>query len=143
WELKLVDTNIGRLGDEDILWADVVLVGGMLVQEPSIHDIIGRAKALGRRTVVGGPAVSTSPERFDDAAVRFGGEVEGREAEVAAMIEGRAGAPTLVPLKKEGRPSVQSAPPPRFDLLDLGAYASMSIQYSRGCPYLCEFCDII
>ena len=65
WELRLVDTNIGRLRDEDILWADAVLVGGMLVQEPSMHEVIGRAKALGRRTVVGGPAVSTSPERFE------------------------------------------------------------------------------
>jgi radical SAM superfamily enzyme YgiQ (UPF0313 family) len=143
WELRLVDTNIDRLRDDDILWADVVLVGGMLVQEPSMHEVIARARALGRRTVLGGPAVSTSPERFTDADALFGGEVEGREAEVAAIIEGRAGAPRLVPLRKEGRPSVQSAPPPRFDLLDLSAYVSMSIQYSRGCPYLCEFCDII
>ena len=143
WELRLVDTNIRRLRDEEILWADVVLVGGMLVQEPSIHEVIRRARALGRRTVVGGPAPSTSPERFSDADVVFGGEVEGREADVAAMIEGRPGAPKLVPLRKEGRPSVQSAPPPRFDLLDVSAYASMSIQYSRGCPFTCEFCDII
>jgi radical SAM superfamily enzyme YgiQ (UPF0313 family) len=119
----------------------VILVGGMLVQEPSMHLVLARARALGRRTVVGGPAASTSPERFPDADVVFGGEAEERVDELIALIEGRT--PGLSLLRKDKRPDVRSSPVPRHDLLDLTAYASMSLQYSRGCPYQCEFCDII
>lgn len=79
WELRLVDENVGPLRDEDLRWADVVLTGGMLVQEPAIHEILSRARTLGRRTIVGGPACTTSPERFEDAdVVLFAGEAEGR-----------------------------------------------------------------
>jgi radical SAM superfamily enzyme YgiQ (UPF0313 family) len=141
WSLRLVDMNIERLTDEDLRWAEVVLVGGMLVQEASMHEVLARARALGRRTVVGGPAVSTSPERFPEADFLFGGEAEGREGDLIAAIEGRS--PGVLPLRKEARPDVRTSPVPRHDLLDLGAYASMALQYSRGCPFQCEFCDII
>ena len=148
WELRLVDTNIDTLRDADILWSDAVLVGGMLVQEPSMHAILRRARELGRRTVVGGPAPSTSPERFGDADVIFGGELEGRVDDLCKLIEGKGttpspGEPSLIPLRKDARPDVRTSPTPRFDLLKLPAYVSMSIQYSRGCPFQCEFCDII
>src|SRR6186713_1210377 len=63
WDFRLADLNIKPLDDEDLRWAEIVLVGGMLVQEPSMHQVLERARALGRRTVVGGPAASTSPER--------------------------------------------------------------------------------
>src|SRR5262249_8941307 len=142
WELRLVDMNIERLSDDDLLWADVVLLGGMLIQEPSMHEVIRRARALGRRSILGGPGPSTSPERFADADAVVGGEAEGREEELVALIEGRAPS-ALVPLRKDKRPDVRTSPVPRFDLLKLDAYVSMSVQYSRGCPYQCEFCDII
>jgi radical SAM superfamily enzyme YgiQ (UPF0313 family) len=141
WELRLVDLNIEPLTDGQLRWADAVLVGGMLIQEPSMHEVVARARAAGRLSVVGGPAPSTAPERFRDADVIFGGEAEGRAAELIARIEGRAAG--LLPLRKDARPDVRSSPVPRFDLLDLRAYASMAIQYSRGCPFQCEFCDII
>ncbi|PCC67241.1 Radical SAM superfamily enzyme YgiQ, UPF0313 family [Nannocystis exedens] len=150
WELRLVDMNVERLDDEALLWADAVLVGGMLIQAPSMRAVVRRARALGRRTVVGGPAASTSPGEFAEADVVFGGEVEGREAELIALIAPRAarrpvvGArQILVPLRKDARPSVTSSPVPRFDLLELSAYSGMCVQYSRGCPFRCEFCDII
>jgi radical SAM superfamily enzyme YgiQ (UPF0313 family) len=153
WPLRLVDMNIEALTDADLTWADVVLVGGMLIQAPSMRAVVRRARALGRRTVVGGPAPSTSPGMFDEADVVFGGEAEGRVEELCALIEGapapRAGGgchaagQTLVPLRKDARPDVKSSPLPRFDLLRMGAYTTMSVQYSRGCPYRCEFCDII
>src|SRR5215470_13967650 len=144
WDIRLVDTNVTDLDDEEIRWADAVLVGGMLVQEASMHEILGRARALGRRTIVGGPAPSTSPERFPDADVVFGGEVEGRVDQLVALIEGKPERKqALVPLRKDARPDVRTSPLPRFDLLDFSAYMSMSVQYSRGCPYQCEFCDII
>jgi radical SAM superfamily enzyme YgiQ (UPF0313 family) len=152
WPVRLVDMNIEALTDADLTWADVVLVGGMLIQAPSMRAVVSRARALGRRTVVGGPAPSTSPELFAEADVVFGGEAEGRVAELCALIEGTA-APraesgchagqTLVPLRKDARPDVRSSPLPRFDLLRLDAYTTMSVQFSRGCPYRCEFCDII
>ncbi len=153
WSLRLVDMNIEELTDADLGWADAVLVGGMLIQGPSMRAVVSRARALGKRTVVGGPAPSTSPEAFAEADVVFGGEAEGRVAELVALIEGapapsgqngcRTGAQTLVPLRKESRPDVKSSPLPRFDLLRMDAYTTMSIQYSRGCPFRCEFCDII
>jgi radical SAM superfamily enzyme YgiQ (UPF0313 family) len=152
WELRLVDTNVEPLGDDDILWSDAVLVGGMLIQEPSMHDILRRARDLGRRTVVGGPAPSTSPERFSDADVVFGGELEGRVDDLCRLITDDKGAlgttpvpgePSVIPLRKDARPDVRTSPVPRFDLLRLPAYVSMCIQYSRGCPFQCEFCDII
>jgi radical SAM superfamily enzyme YgiQ (UPF0313 family) len=154
WEVRLVDMNVAPLLDAHLRWADAVLVSGMLIQEPSMRDVLRRARAEGRRTVVGGPAASTAPERFPEADVVFGGEIEGREAEVRELIAGgpapgRAACgggertQTLIPLRKTGRPDIHGSPVPRFDLLELDAYASMSIQYSRGCPFRCEFCDII
>jgi radical SAM superfamily enzyme YgiQ (UPF0313 family) len=153
WQLRLVDMNIQQLHDADIVWADAVLIGGMLIQVPSMREVIGRARALGRRTVVGGPAASTAPGAFAEADVVFGGEAEERVDELVALIEGEAAPParngcqsgvqTLVPLRKEARPDVTSSPTPRFDLLRIEAYTTMSVQYSRGCPFRCEFCDII
>jgi len=153
WQLRLVDMNVEPLTDADLKWADAVLVGGMLIQVPSMRAVIHRARSLGRRTVVGGPAASTSPGAFAEADVVFGGEAEERVDELVGLIEGEA-AParqhrcqpanqTLVPLRKEARPDVKGSPAPRFDLLRMDAYTTMSVQYSRGCPYRCEFCDII
>jgi len=153
WQVRLIDMNIEPLSDADLLWADAVLVGGMLIQAPSMREIVRRARAQGRRTVVGGPAPSTAPGEFAEADVVFGGEAEGRVPELVALIEGetvppaangcRTAGPTLVPLRKEARPDVKGSPVPRFDLLRIDAYTTMSIQYSRGCPFRCEFCDII
>ena len=153
WEIRLIDMNIEPLADDDLLWADAVLIGGMLIQASSMRDVVARARALGRRTVVGGPAPSTAPHEFPEADAVFGGEAEGRVAELIALIEGEGVAPVekgcrsegqaIVPLRKEARPDVTTSPVPRFDLLRTDAYTTMSIQYSRGCPYRCEFCDII
>jgi radical SAM superfamily enzyme YgiQ (UPF0313 family) len=114
----------------------------MLVQERATHDVLMRARRLGRRTVVGGPACTTSPERFDDADVVFCGEAEGRVDALVAAIEGRPGTSRILEAPA-GRPSLLEAPVPRFDLLEVRGYRSMCIQTSRGCPFTCEFCDII
>lgn len=142
WEIRLVDMNIAALRDDDLRWADVVLASGMLVQEQSMHEILARSRELGRRTVLGGPACTTSPERFDDADCLFLGEAEGRVEALLAAIEGRSSeARVLHP--PAARPSLHEVPVPRFDLLDISHYRSMCIQTSRGCPFTCEFCDII
>jgi len=112
------------------------------VQAPSALDVIRRARALGRKTIVGGAAVTTSPSLFDEADHVFLGEAEGRIDAVVRSIE-RNGEPHVLAEMPEVKPDVSMSPAPRFELLDLSLYQAMSVQYSRGCPFTCEFCDII
>jgi radical SAM superfamily enzyme YgiQ (UPF0313 family) len=142
WEMRLVDMNVRTLTLADLRWADVVLTGGMLVQEPSMHEVLARARRQGKRTVVGGPACTTSPERFADADCLWQGEAEGRVEALVAAIQGDPSAPRIVEAPAT-RPSLQDVPVPRFDLLEMPHYRSMCVQTSRGCPFACEFCDII
>ncbi|MBI4952389.1 MAG: B12-binding domain-containing radical SAM protein [Myxococcales bacterium] len=148
FELRLVDLNVEPLTDEALRAADAVLVGGMLVQAPSMLEVVARARALGRPTVVGGPAVGATPERFHGADVVFVGEAEGRAEELLQAIErvrarppgAEAGPLVLEPTG--ARPAITSSPVPRFDLLRRDKYVSVCVQFSRGCPYACEFCDV-
>jgi radical SAM superfamily enzyme YgiQ (UPF0313 family) len=142
WAMRLVDMNVEPLRREDLQWADVVLTGGMLVQESSMHEVLALAREVGVRTVVGGPACTTSPERFDDADCLVLGEVEGQVDALVAAIQARPEVPRVLPAPAR-RPSMHDAPIPRFDLLQIRHYRSMCIQTSRGCPFTCEFCDII
>ncbi|HYG68195.1 MAG TPA: DUF4070 domain-containing protein [Anaeromyxobacteraceae bacterium] len=144
WELRLRDLHVEPLVDADLAWADVVLVSGMLVQQESMRDVLRRARAMGRRTVVGGPAPSTAPEMFEEADHVFRGEAEGRLDLLVQVLEAPTPESPRV-LSPEGgdRPDLGLARVPRFDLLDLSRYASHALQYSRGCPFQCEFCDII
>jgi radical SAM superfamily enzyme YgiQ (UPF0313 family) len=143
WQLRLVDLNVGQLRDDDVLWADVVFVGGMRIQLDSIGEVTARAHALARPVVVGGPTATTSPEDFPDADVVFQGEAEGRIDLLAEAIDAIGQGERILVPSGESRPDLSQAPTPRFDLLDLAQYTSMSIQYSRGCPFQCEFCDIV
>lgn len=151
WDLRLVDLNIAPLDDGDLLWADVVLVGGMLIQLEAMQEVIRRAHRLHRPVAVGGPAPTTSPERFDAADLIVQGEVEGRSDVVVRAIASldvepsRAlaeTAPRVLP-SPAAYPDMSTARIPRFDLLDIRSYTSASIQYSRGCPFHCEFCDVV
>jgi radical SAM superfamily enzyme YgiQ (UPF0313 family) len=142
WHLRLVDLNVEVLHDEDFQWADLVLMGGMLIQVESMHEVIARAHSFQVPVVVGGPAPTTSPELFGDADVVFRGEAEGRIDELTRVVVQSPGSHRV--LKAPGGfPEMANVPPPRFDLLDLSKYGSMSVQNSRGCPFRCEFCDII
>src|SRR5574340_495683 len=123
WELRLRDLHLDPLADDDLRWADAVLVSGMLVQAGSMREVLVRARALGRRTVVGGAGPTSAPELFP----------EGRERP----------APRLLSAEGDPRPDLSLARVPRFDLVDLSRYANHSLQYSRGCPFRCEFCDIV
>jgi radical SAM superfamily enzyme YgiQ (UPF0313 family) len=144
WELRLVDLHVTPLEDADLAWADVVLVSGMLIQLESMRGVLRRARALGRRTVVGGPAPSTAPDLFGEADHVFRGEAEGRLDLLVQVLEAPTdGSPRLLSPTSGDRPDLRLARVPRFDLLDLSRYASQSLQYSRGCPFQCEFCDII
>jgi radical SAM superfamily enzyme YgiQ (UPF0313 family) len=144
WELRLRDLHVAPLAEEDLRWADAVLVSGMLVQAGSIREVLARARALGKPTVVGGPAPTTSPHAFPEATHVFLGEAEGRLDRLVAALERPGSVAERVLSPAEGtRPDLAQARVPRYDLLDLDAYATFAIQVSRGCPFSCEFCDII
>jgi radical SAM superfamily enzyme YgiQ (UPF0313 family) len=144
WELRLRDLHVAPLDDADLAWADVVLVSGMLIQLESMRGVLRRARAMGRRTVVGGPAPTTAPELFGEADHVFRGEAEGRLDLLVRVLEAPTPeSPRLLSPEGDDRPDLRLAQVPRFDLLDLSKYASQALQYSRGCPFHCEFCDII
>jgi radical SAM superfamily enzyme YgiQ (UPF0313 family) len=144
WEVRLRDLHVAPLDDADLAWADAVLVSGMLVQAPSVREVLRRARAMGRRTVVGGAAASSAPELFEEADHVFRGEAEGRLDLLVKVLEAPSSdSPRLLSPEGDDRPDLRLAPVPRFELLQLSAYASHALQYSRGCPFRCEFCDII
>ena len=141
WTVRLIDEAVEDLTDDDILWADLVMVGAMTVQKTGLYEVLARARRLGRRTMVGGPYASGEPDRMlpiaDHVVV---GEPDEVFFEIARDLE-EGTARKLYEITD--KPDVTKTPMPRFDLLKLDCYASMSVQFSRGCPFQCEFCDII
>ena len=139
YALKLVDMNVAPLKDEDIKWADAVLVSAMIVQKDSFDQVVSRCNRLGTPVIAGGPYVTSSAEDIRGADHLLKGEVEESFADFLADYQnGRAKKVYSAPIP----PDITQAKIPRFDLLDFKAYSSMSVQYSRGCPFTCEFCDI-
>ncbi len=141
WTLRLLDQGVEELTDEDILWADLVMVSAMTVQHEGLQQVLARARRLGRRTMVGGPYASGEPARMLAIADHV---VAGEPDEVFGKIARDLEDGTARRLYEiADKPDVTKTPAPRFDLLKLDCYASMSVQFSRGCPFQCEFCDII
>ena len=140
WERRLVDMNIQPLKRSDIDWADLVFASAMLVQRDSLSQVVELCKARGKRVVVGGPFVSTSVERLGQADHIFLGEAETTLPEFIRDLERGDPKPTY---KAAERPALSTSPVPHFHLANLKRYSAMSVQYSRGCPFQCEFCDII
>ncbi|HOQ85157.1 MAG TPA: B12-binding domain-containing radical SAM protein [Phycisphaerae bacterium] len=140
WELKLVDLNARRLHDKDIAWADYVMISAMLVQEASAREVVARCRTLGKPVIAGGPLFTTGYERFPEVQHFVLGEAESLMPElVADMLAGRVQRLYRSPQ----RPDITCTPIPRWDLIRMQDYALMPIQFSRGCPFNCEFCDII
>jgi radical SAM superfamily enzyme YgiQ (UPF0313 family) len=141
WKIRLVDLAFEELSDEDILWADLVMVSAMAVQREGVHQTLERASKLNRRTMIGGPYASSEPEALlplaDHVVV---GEPDEIFPEIAADLE-RGSARRLYSITE--KPDVSRTPVPRFDLLALEKHALMAVQFSRGYPFTCEFCDII
>jgi radical SAM superfamily enzyme YgiQ (UPF0313 family) len=140
WERRLVDMNVRPLTRADIEWADIVFASAMIVQRESLEHVISECKAAGKRVVVGGPYVSTGEENVPEADHVFVGEAEATLPLFLADLE--AGRPSRVYRAAE-RPALTSTPVPDFSLVEMNRYSAMSVQYSRGCPFNCEFCDII
>ena len=140
WALKLVDLNVERLDDADLRWADHVLLSAMIVHQESVREIARRCHALGKRIVAGGPLFTTGHESFPEIPHFVLGEAEEIMPQVVADL--RAGTLRHI-YRAPGFPGLERTPIPRYDLIRLRNYVTMAAQFSRGCPYDCEFCDII
>jgi radical SAM superfamily enzyme YgiQ (UPF0313 family) len=141
WNVRLIDRNAEELTDADLDWADLVMTGGMLPQQRDTITVIDLAHSHGKPVAVGGPAVTSTPEVYGSADFRVLGEAEGVIDQFIAAWE--AG-------EKSGRYEVEKftvdvtkSPIPRFSLLKFDYYLNIGVQFSRGCPFTCEFCDII
>ena len=136
WERKLVDLNVQSLKSSAIEWADMVFVTAMLVQKDSLKEVVKRCKALGKRVVLGGPYVTTTVEDLPDADHIFLGEAETTLPQfVADLARGEA----KRTYQAAERPPLSATPLAHFQLANMKHYSAMSVQYSRGCPFSCEF----
>lgn len=141
WNLRLVNGNTEELGDDDLDWADLVLSGGMFQQQVSTLELIETCRARGKPVAVGGPDVSSSPHVYARANFRVVGEAEGIIDKFIGAVE-NGGNEGLFEAPKY-QIDVTKTPKPRFDLLKFEQYLHVAVQFSRGCPFTCEFCDII
>lgn len=145
YKLKLIDMNMSELTDELLEWSDFVFCSAMIVQRESFRDVVRRCNQKGKKIVAGGPYPTSFHDDIEGVDNIVLGEVEEFFEEFLSDLEaGRAQRMyTRAPGGQElPRPSIERVPPPRYDLIDLRKYASVSLQFSRGCPFNCEFCDI-
>jgi radical SAM superfamily enzyme YgiQ (UPF0313 family) len=141
WSVRLVDRNIEELTDDDLDWADLVFTGGMLSQGADALDIVDLCRARGKPVAIGGPGITSSPHACPAANFRVLGEAEGV---IDQFIEAwEAGEREGVFEAEKFKVDVTKTPIPRFDLLKFDDYLHVGVQFSRGCPFTCEFCDII
>ena len=139
WNKKLIDMNATKLEDKDILWADYIFISAMSVQRESVDEIIGRCKMLNKKIVAGGPLFTSSSEYY-------------KNVDHLVLNEAEITLPQFLNDLNEGNPKqkytsdewaeIADTPLPRWEIVSMKNYTSMNLQYSRGCPYDCEFCDI-
>lgn len=139
WDKKLIDMNVSNLTDSDILWADYVFISAMVVQRESVKDVIQKCKRLGTRMVAGGPLFTSEPEEFEviDHLV-----LDEAEITLPLFLEDLSKGSTKHIYTYQERPDITKTPLPMWPLIDMKKYTAMSLQYSRGCPFDCDFCNI-
>jgi radical SAM superfamily enzyme YgiQ (UPF0313 family) len=143
WPVRFIDENIRKASDADLAWADAVLVSGMHVQAPQIHDLAARAHAAGKVVMLGGPSVSASPEMYPDIDYLHIGELGDATDQLIAHLDESVARPAAqLRLETKDRLPLHDFPIPAYDLIPLKNYLMLTLQFSSGCPYLCEFCDI-
>ncbi|MFZ2003613.1 MAG: B12-binding domain-containing radical SAM protein [Stellaceae bacterium] len=143
WEVQLVDENIRPASEEDFAWADTVFVSGMHIQRDNIVAVGRRARGLGKVSVLGGPSVSSCPEHYPDFDYLHIGELgDATEALIEALDTGARPPPHQIVFTTEDRLPLTDFPLPAYELIEGRRYFLGNVQYSSGCPYRCEFCDI-
>ena len=143
WPVRFIDENMQRAQSADFEWADIVFVTGMHIQGAEIHDICRRATSFGKATVLGGPSVSAAPEKYPDYDYLHIGELGEATDNLIARIDASAAPPgRQIRYESAKRLPLSDFPYPAYNLVQLDKYLLGTLQFSSGCPYLCEFCDI-
>jgi radical SAM superfamily enzyme YgiQ (UPF0313 family) len=140
WKKKLVDLNVNKLKDSDIEWADMVMISAMIIQKGSVKELITRIKGFDKKIVAGGPLFTTGFEDFKEVDHLVLGE--GEETLKLFLRDLKNKKPKKI-YQPKVFPEITKTVVPDWDLINLKSYNSLSIQYSRGCPFNCEFCDIV
>lgn len=139
WQKRLVDINVSELGESDLAWADMVFVTGMTIQRKSAREVISRCKKAGLMIVAGGPLFVNKQEQYEEVD-----HFVLNEAEITLppfLADLKAGHPKRI-YRTAGFCDVRKTPVPLWGLINMKRYASMSIQFSRGCPFRCDFCNV-
>ena len=139
WEKRLIDMNTARVRDKDLQWADYVFIGGMAVQRESAKALIARCHALQIKTVAGGPLFTAAPDDFPEVDHLVLNEAE---TTLHPFLEDLARGEARRVYSSKAFPDLEKTPIPLWNLIKMKRYYSMNLQYSRGCPFSCEFCDI-
>ncbi|MBI5395214.1 MAG: B12-binding domain-containing radical SAM protein [Verrucomicrobia bacterium] len=142
WQLRVVDLETRELTEADWNWADMVMITGMVVHRKSFKETVAEAKRRGKTVVAGGPYPTSMSEEVLAAGCDFlvRGEAENT---LPALLEALKEGKTRGVFEHPEKPDVTTSPMPRFDLLRLEDYVVMTVQTSRGCPFDCEFCDVV
>jgi radical SAM superfamily enzyme YgiQ (UPF0313 family) len=139
WSKRLVDVNVDSLTDKDLLWADMAFIGGMAVQRKSAKQIIARCKALNIKVVAGGPLFTSEPDEFEEVDHLVLGEAE---LTLPAFLSDLQTGQLKRIYRASGFCDLGDTPTPSWGLVKMKRYASVNIQFSRGCPFNCEFCNV-
>jgi radical SAM superfamily enzyme YgiQ (UPF0313 family) len=139
WELRLLDVNVRKLGDADLAWADAVLVSAMIAQRDSARALIARCRRAGKTIVAGGPLFTAEHREFPEVDHFVLNEAE---VTLEPFLRDFAAGRAQRVYESSEYPDLRRTPVPRWELADLGRYHSMSVQFSRGCPFDCDFCNV-
>jgi len=142
WEIKFADRNVQPETDADWAWCDIVIISAMIVQKADFRALIQKGVALGKKVAVGGPFPTSVPEFALESGAHYLILDEG-ECTIPLFLEALERGEEKGIFRSPEKPDVTQTPIPRFDLLDMDAYLAITVQFSRGCPFQCEFCDII
>ncbi len=140
WEIRVIDLNTDQAEKKDYDWADYVMISAMIIQKKSVCEILDKCRQYGKKVIAGGPLFNIVPEDYSASIDHLVlGEAESSLPPLLADLE--KGCPRRV-YASDQFPALTTTPLPRWDLIDVGKYASLTVQFSRGCPHDCEFCDI-
>jgi radical SAM superfamily enzyme YgiQ (UPF0313 family) len=139
WEKRLVDLNVGPLTDADLAWADLAFVGGMVVQRASAREVVARCRAAGVRVVAGGPLFTVEHAEFPEVDHFV---LDEAELTLPPFLDDLARGLAKRQYRAVGYADLRTSPLPMWELVDFRQYASMSVQFCRGCPYDCDFCNV-